>query len=122
MVKTKIIQDVKWPLKTSSTGGGGALYTKPKSKHPKADRKNGVCFNCNKPGHYAASCPQKSTSCKPKGKALCATLAVGSGSGESWFFDSGATSHMTRTEEGFVKQMDWVHPIDSVSSLWRKER
>lgn len=51
VVKTKFIQDVKWPLNASSTEGG-ALYTKPKSRHPKADKTKGVCFNCNKPGHF----------------------------------------------------------------------
>lgn len=102
VVKTKIIQDVKWPLKSS--GVGGALYTKPKSKHSKVDKKSGLCFTCNKPGHFASNCPQKSS--KPKGKALCATLAVGTGSEDCWYFDSGATAHMTRSKDGFVKQVD----------------
>lgn len=115
VVKTKLIQDVKWPLNASSTEGG-ALYTKPKSRHPKADKKKGVCFNCKKPGHFSVSYPQKSMSSKPKGKALCTTLAVENGSEDCWFFDSGATSHMTWTQEGFVKQMDWIHPINTAGS------
>lgn len=118
VVKTKIIQDVKWPLKSSSSEG--ALYSKQKIKRTKGDaeKKNGTCFTCKKPGHYAANCPQKQSSSfsKPKGKALCAMLATGEGREEDWFFDSGATSHMTRTVEGFIKHTDWVHSIDTASS------
>jgi hypothetical protein len=118
VVKTKIIQDVKWPLKNSS--GEGAFYSKQKPRRPKgsADKKNGTCFTCNKPGHFAANCPQKQTnskasSSKAKGKALCASLAIGSGNDEDWYFDSGATAHMTRTAENFIKDTDWVHSIET---------
>lgn len=115
LVKAKILQDVKWPLKGS--GAEGALYTKQnhKSRHAKTDKKSGTCFNCRKPGHFAAQCPQKQPT-KGKGKALCAMMAVGRGKEEDWYFDSAASSHMTRSEEGFKKHETVVNSIDTANN------
>lgn len=114
-VKAKILQDVKWPLKSSAAEG--ALYTKQnqKARHSKIEKKNGNCFNCKKPGHFAANCPQKQPT-KNKSKALCAMLAVGRGKEEEWYFDSAASSHMTRSEEGFKKRENLENSIETANN------
>ncbi|KXJ77402.1 hypothetical protein RP20_CCG007682 [Aedes albopictus] len=73
VVKAKILQDVKWPLKTSSEG---ALYTKQKPRQPKAEKKTETCFTCKKCGHFAENCPQEQGASQFKRSALCAILTM----------------------------------------------
>ena len=66
------------------------------------------CFHCHKHGHFATNCPQKKKNKQVVGAAVGEALAsqfeldfsliacmVSSALGSGWYFDSGATFHMT---------------------------
>lgn len=109
LVKTKILQDVKLDQASSSN----ALIAKkgPFNKSWK-NAKSVRCFNCNEEGHYSKFCPERSTEVKKKA-SLCAVLNTGNFvNPNDWYFDSGATCHMTK-HKNWVKKMKIVK--DSVN-------
>lgn len=118
LVKTKILQDVKWPLEGGSSSVDGALYTRQRSR-PKggAEKKPGACYSCGQMGHFIANCPTRKNVEKTEEKqALHAMLVKDSCSQDEWFFDSAASSHMARGENGFQKQVDLDHSIQTANN------
>ena len=74
----------------------------------KRDMSKVKCFHCHDHGHYATNCPQKKTNKQAAGAAAGEALAlqfeldfsliacmVSSALGSGWYFDSGASFHMT---------------------------
>lgn len=119
-VKAKILQDVKLPSGPKTSGGDGALYSNPKSRRRGGNngptKKDDTCHNCKKRGHFAAKCPQKQNSPRTAGKALCSVFAMGEVSDKEWYFDSGATCHMSRSGDGFVEQHRMAHPVATANN------
>nr|XP_029718051.1 uncharacterized protein LOC115260865 [Aedes albopictus] len=119
-VKAKILQDVKLPSGSKNGGADGALYSNPARRRRGGNggtpKKDDTCHNCKKRGHFAAKCPQKQTPQRTSGKALCSVFAMGEVSGEEWYFDSGATCHMSRSGNGFVKQQHMAHPVGTANN------
>lgn len=57
------------------------------------------CWNCGQHGHVSKDCRSKKNSNGRSGEALSAVLsAVGGYKEADWYFDSGATAHMTRSK------------------------
>lgn len=60
-----------------------------------------VCYNCQKPGHWANECRAKKVDRKPKGQAMVAQAALcldeSLGSSKVWYVDSGVAHHEPET-------------------------
>lgn len=89
-IKLKLLQDVR-----IQNDENLALNSRQKQK-PKGPK----CFNCQKFGHIAAKCPNKNTT-KKKSNAMIGSFSVSSAGKENWYFDSGASAHMSSNEALF---------------------
>ena len=90
----------------------GKTNKKVKSKR---DKKDVVCYNCDKKGHYARDCKlKKKDSNESNGVASVAFLSI-EGNNESittqWILDSGATHHMTNVDLLELKEQDTTKVI-----------
>lgn len=56
------------------------------------------CRNCKKFGHIAKNCPTKVSNTE-NGNAWCTVLSTIAEDDQNWYFDSGASSHFTKTED-----------------------
>lgn len=94
-IKLKLLQDVKIDSTDVALAGQKNVY---KNKGPK-------CYNCNKFGHIAAKCPNKSSrpNYKKKGNAMLGCFSARELNKNDWFFDSGATAHMCSNLKFFNK-------------------
>lgn len=81
------------------------------SKHEK------LRYNCEKPGHFAAKCPHvKKSSKASKQKGLCSVFGIGDVKTDEWYFDSGATCHMARSDQPYVSAVDMAHDIGTANN------
>ena len=74
--------------------------------------KNGICFNCGKPGHFSSQCRKKKGESSQQGKLtkehgdyvkmVIESMMVDTND-KNWWIDSGATRHISRTKVGFVQ-------------------
>jgi len=107
-IKIKLLQDVK----DVSENKKSVLMTKYSSKSTSQQRKGPRCFECNKHGHFAKDCRNKSkkggntdkkqklitneeaTSSK-QSTLMCNTLLLGETGQNEWYINSSASAHMT---------------------------
>lgn len=109
MVKTKLLNEM---AKAKSTDES-ALRTKKVEPRPKKEKKREViCFECNVPGHIRKDCPKRKNKTKKKEDSTLVTALSTNGNNDSWFIDSGATSHMT-------SRSDWLSELKSLDSVGR---
>lgn len=94
-IKLKLLQDVR-----TRDDENLALPSRQKQK-PKGPK----CFNCQKFGHIAAKCPNKSNT-KKKANAMIGSFSVSSTAKENWYFDSGASVHMSSNEKFFNGKLE----------------
>lgn len=63
----------------------------------KKDRSNITCFKCKEKGHYVSQCLNKKVT-----YALSAVFANGSFSNTDWYIDSGASFHLTASDNDLI--------------------
>ncbi|XP_031633851.1 uncharacterized protein LOC116347415 [Contarinia nasturtii] len=106
-VKNMILQDVL--LNDDSENSETTLKCVKKIKDKKNDRKKKIqCYNC-KGNHYRNKCPElMNVNTNDSGKVLFSAFLVDN-KPDDWFFDSGATAHMTFNHgivENFVASVE----------------
>lgn len=103
-IKMKLLQE-----KPANEGSEGAFYTQRRQRFGGIKKTTQlICRKCNNPGHLARDCKlgqncqlgveeEENDSC---GEAWCTVLStIGSAKDKQWYFDSGATKHMTNNKE-----------------------
>ena len=93
MVKTKILQEVKVENFQDFEESNAMVAKRNFRKSQKGKLNSFRCFNCDGEGHYARNCPKKKTG---EDSSLCSVFSAGTVNSQSWYFDSGATNHMTK--------------------------
>jgi len=124
-IKTKLLQDVKTSDYNSSVNSESALINKHSSKlnvrnKSASDKSVPRCCECDKPGHYGKNCYKRIARLKKEDKnkkgetskdnfsqkTFSTILSASTIDRESWYIDSGATSHFTNDK--------WLSIIDNV--------
>ena len=101
-IKVKLIQDVKLE-ETTGTGTTSALFTK--KKYAQKSKNGPRCYECNKFGHIASNCRNRKNANESKSKnTLISSLVAQQFNTNSWYIESGATTHMTMRK-------DWLKNI-----------
>ncbi|XP_055605520.1 uncharacterized protein LOC129753699 [Uranotaenia lowii] len=118
-VKAKILQDVKLERGSVGSSTDGALYSKMNRKKS-SESKDGVkneklCYNCEKPVHFAIKCPLKRTK-GSKPKRFCSIFAIGDVKADEWYLDSRATVHMARADQSFVNVVTMEHDVGTANN------
>ena len=94
-IKTKLLQEVQVSsMESALAAGRRGNHSGKQTKKPDSS-KGPKCRKCQKFGHIAKDCkmPQQ------KSNAFCAVLSTfSSPQDDDWFFDSGASMHMTRNQ------------------------
>lgn len=103
-VKAKLLQDVR------NTDNNTTAFAVNKKFHNntanKKFSKGPRCYSCNQYGHKSTECNKQ----KPKNKtnkpssSYAAVFVASSHYDDSWYIDSGASAHMTKTKNIFVKE------------------
>jgi len=98
-IKVKLLQEVRSVNEVKSTEET-ALYSKSKGGNREKQRK---CYNCGKPGHFAAKCKAKikhnQNEERNTQQKTFLTVAIGEQKDTAWYLDSCASSHMTRRND-----------------------
>lgn len=95
LIKTKLLQEDHEPAEDAEPAFAVRRISGNKQDHHGNQQSKGPkCRACHKFGHFARYCP----SFKP-GRAFGAVLTTGNEIGsDDWFFDSGASCHLTRSK------------------------
>ena len=108
LIKTKLLQEDHEPAEDGKPAF--AIKRRPGNKqdHHGNKSKGPKCHSCHKFGHIARNCPEDSSSSSSEssykdsrklGRAFGAALKTANEfESEEWFFDSGASRHLTRTK------------------------
>lgn len=119
-VKAKILQDVKVERGPRCSNEDGAFYSSSRNFRAKDDARKSkgpkACFKCNKVGHFANKCPENANQKGRKQKGLCCIFAMGDVMTKEWYFDSGATSHMARSDQNFTNEVPMNHGVGTANS------
>ena len=70
-------------------------------KRTSKDKKNVICYNCNKPGHYKNECKAGKNEGKDDAYVAFASEANAKSSASKWIVDSGASCHMVCDRNAF---------------------
>lgn len=106
LIKTKLLQEVEEPLVSTAFvskdrqkqyNHGGKQYGEPRGEQ--SSSKGPKCRCCHKFGHIAKNCPNKFRQGERKGNAFCTVLSTIKDDGDEWYFDSGATTHLTKNRD-----------------------
>ena len=94
LVKSKILQEAK----TGKTDAALGVFKKKNKKPQKNESLTPYCFKCESSRHWTRECPSKQNRDNGKGgkKALSAVLSTGVADPGCWYFDSGATNHLSK--------------------------
>lgn len=103
LIKTKLLQEMEEPSISS------AYATKNYQKHQQyqggkqsgeqSSSKGPKCRCCYKFGHIAKNCSSKFRQGEKRGNAFCTVLSTIEDAGDEWYFDSGATTHLTKNRK-----------------------
>lgn len=105
-IKTKLLQEMA-PHESDLAFAG---TSKPARQARPRDRKSIICYNCGLSGHISSQCkePRRSNDATRDrgGNAMCTVLsAISTKDEDSWFFDSAATTHMTKSQRKLENPM-----------------
>lgn len=96
------------------------LDSKNNQGNKNAKKKTGKCHVCNKPGHWANECWHNPKNMKnkteEKGEGLISQLFVSEqkssdGKVDTWYFDTGASDHMSHRKEWFINYSDFDREV-----------
>ncbi|KAI3470069.1 hypothetical protein Pfo_026732 [Paulownia fortunei] len=96
----------KNPITKNGKGNKGPLKINGSSAQiHKKERKNDACRFCRKPGHYQKDCLKRKAWFEKKGKSsafVCFKSNLAEVLYNTWWIDSGCTTHVLNTMQGFL--------------------
>ncbi|XP_011701738.1 PREDICTED: phosphoribosylformylglycinamidine synthase-like [Wasmannia auropunctata] len=118
MVKTRLLSEDYRRGSTDASSGNEAAFATNSANKGTFRKREVTCYKCGKKGHIKPKCPQikkewktkdkkdnqdNSSKKKTEDKLLLTSFAVGSFDKDSWFIDSGCTTHMSMRNDWFSK-------------------